>query len=116
MRALVFAIVLVALGIASGTAAASADGQVRIYYIAADEVSWNYAPSGMDQVAGKAFDAMQRPYTTRDAHHIGSVYHKAIYREYTDATFRTLKRVRRAMPTLASSARSFMRKSATRFA
>jgi len=91
MRTLVVAICLMALGIAGDTAAASADGQVRTYYIAADEVTWNYAPTGMDQVAGGPFDAMQRPYAVRDAHHIGSVYRKAIYREYTDATFRTLK-------------------------
>ncbi|MBV9055266.1 MAG: multicopper oxidase domain-containing protein, partial [Candidatus Eremiobacteraeota bacterium] len=72
-------------------AAAKADGQVRTYYIAADEVTWNYAPTGVDQVTGKPFDAMERPYAVQDAHHIGSAYRKAIYREYTDATFRTLK-------------------------
>jgi FtsP/CotA-like multicopper oxidase with cupredoxin domain len=70
---------------------ASADSTVRTYYIAADEVDWNYAPSGIDQMSGKPFDAMQRIYTQRGPHRIGSVYHKAVYREYTDASFRTLK-------------------------
>jgi hypothetical protein len=44
-------------GAAPGTA-----GQVRTYYIAADEVNWNYAPSGIDKVTGKPFDAMERVY------------------------------------------------------
>jgi manganese oxidase len=64
---------------------------VRTYYIAADEVLWNYAPSGINEVTGKPFDALERPYAVHDRHHIGSVYWKAIYREYTDASFTTLK-------------------------
>jgi manganese oxidase len=91
MRTLAVSVFLVAVALVGHPAGASANGQVRTYYIAADEVRWNYAPSGIDQVTGKPFDAMQRPYTTNDSHHIGSVYLKAIYREYTDATFRTLK-------------------------
>lgn len=91
MRTLGVSVFIVALSLAGSVAAARADGQVRTYYIAADEVTWNYAPSGIDQVTGKPFDAMQRPYAVNDRHHIGSVYRKAIYREYTDATFQTLK-------------------------
>lgn len=63
----------------------------RTYYIAADEVLWNYAPSGINEVTGKPFDDLERPYAVHDRHHIGSVYWKAIYREYTDASFTTLK-------------------------
>ena len=66
-------------------------GAVRTYYIAADEVNWDYAPSGIDQASGKAFDADQAPDLTRGLHRIGRVYRKAIYREYTDATFSKLK-------------------------
>ena len=75
-------------GCASG---APDPGKVRTYYIAADEVKWNYAPAGIDMVSGKPFDDMQRTWAVRDAHHIGPVYLKAIYREYTDASFKTLK-------------------------
>jgi FtsP/CotA-like multicopper oxidase with cupredoxin domain len=71
--------------------APAVSGQVRTYYIAADEVDWNYAPSGMDKVMGTPFDAMERNYAEHGRHRIGSVYKKAIYREYTDATFTTLK-------------------------
>jgi manganese oxidase len=74
-----------------GSAVALADGTVRTYYIAADEVTWNYAPTGIDQVSGQPFSAMQRPYAAHDSDHIGNLYRKAIYREYTDATFQTLK-------------------------
>ena len=66
-------------------------GHLRTYYIAADEVEWNYAPAGKDLISGKPFDATQRLYTTRGSHRIGTVYRKAIYREYTDATFATRK-------------------------
>jgi FtsP/CotA-like multicopper oxidase with cupredoxin domain len=71
--------------------AALADGTVRTYYIAADEVTWNYAPTGVNQVSGKPFDEMERAYAVHDSDHIGSLYRKAIYRQYTDATFQTLK-------------------------
>ncbi len=91
MRTFSASVFLLMLALVGSAGAAWADGQTRTYYIAADEVTWNYAPSGIDQVTGLPFDALERPYTTRDAHHIGSAYVKAIYRQYTDATFRTLK-------------------------
>ncbi len=89
--------VLVALVSLNGLPSQAADtsaantGTVRTYYIAADEVEWDYAPSNIDQVSGKAFDADERVYTARGAHSIGKVYRKAVYREYTDATFTKLK-------------------------
>src|SRR5450755_1184658 len=58
--------------------------QVRTYYIAADEVVWNYAPSGRDLIAQKALPPLMPL-------QLGWSYHKAIYREYTDASFRHLK-------------------------
>jgi FtsP/CotA-like multicopper oxidase with cupredoxin domain len=91
MRHLGLAVAFVVFTFVGSAAAASANGAVRTYYIAADEVTWNYAPSGIDQVSGKAFDAMERPYTVRDADHIGSAYRKVMYREYADATFQSLK-------------------------
>jgi FtsP/CotA-like multicopper oxidase with cupredoxin domain len=90
MRRLSIACFLLAFGLGA-CAASQPAGQVRTYYIAADEVNWNYAPTGIDQMSGKPFDAYQRAFAIRDPHHIGSVYRKAIYREYSDATFRTLK-------------------------
>jgi len=58
--------------------------KVRTYYIAADEVLWNYAPSGMDLIAQKPLPPLLRL-------QLGWLFHKAIYREYTDASFTHLK-------------------------
>lgn len=30
-------------------------GQTRTYYVAADEVPWDYAPSGMNRITGQPF-------------------------------------------------------------
>jgi manganese oxidase len=72
--------------------AADAEGKTRTYYIAADEVEWDYAPSGLDQMTGKPFDHMSMMYIEQGKNRIGRTYHKAVYREYTDATFSTLKK------------------------
>ena len=66
-------------------------GKVRTYYIAADELDWDYAPSGIDQMTGKPFEGMVKVFMEHGAHRIGHIYKKAIYREYTDATFTNLK-------------------------
>lgn len=71
--------------------ACATPGRTRNYYIAADEVEWNYAPSGTDLITGQPFDAMARHYMEPGPGRIGRVWHKAIYREYTDSSFRTLK-------------------------
>lgn len=82
---------LAVLAILASAPLAARSQTTRTYYIAADEVTWNYAPTGINQVTGKPFEGFQRAYTVQDSHHIGSRYLKAIYREYTDATFTTLK-------------------------
>lgn len=75
----------------AGCNAAAAAGHVRTYYIAADEVRWNYTPSGANVMMGMPYTALQRVYTQRTPHRIGHIYWKAIYREYADGSFRTLK-------------------------
>ena len=66
-------------------------GKLRTYYIAAEELDWNYAPSGRDEAMGHPFDELEKAYTEPGPHHIGSVYKKAVYREYQDASFSALK-------------------------
>ena len=66
-------------------------GTTRTYYIAADEVNWDYAPSGRDEAMGHPFDDLQKGYAEPGPHRIGRVYKKATYREYTDDSFSTLK-------------------------
>src|SRR5215472_3715801 len=58
-----------------------ADAATRTYYIAADEVVWNYAPSGTDMITGKPLPPLQPK-------QLGWTYRKAVYHEYTDATFK----------------------------
>ena len=66
-------------------------GKTRTYYVAADEVQWDYAPSGRDEAMGMEFDDIGKAFTQSGPHRIGRVYKKAVYHEYTDATFSTLK-------------------------
>jgi manganese oxidase len=70
---------------------AQSPGKTRIYYIAADEVTWDYAPLGKNGTTGRAFEGMQNIWTKRGATQIGTKYKKALFREYTDSTFKTLK-------------------------
>jgi FtsP/CotA-like multicopper oxidase with cupredoxin domain len=70
---------------------ANAVGVVRHYFVAADEVEWNYTPLGMDRMMNMPFTGYQKLLTEQGPHRIGSIYRKAIYREYTDATFTKLK-------------------------
>ncbi len=72
-------------------AAPAPAGKTRTYYVAADEVQWDYAPSGRDEAMGMPFDDVAKGFVETSADHIGRVYKKAVYREYTDATFTTIK-------------------------
>jgi FtsP/CotA-like multicopper oxidase with cupredoxin domain len=75
------------------TAGAVTTGKVRVHYIAADEVDWDYAPSGKNLITGEPFDAAANVFVKQGPDRIGHVYRKAVYREYTDGTFTTLKPV-----------------------
>ncbi len=77
----------------ASTAHRAAPGKVRTYYIAADEVEWDYAPSNQDHMNdGGKFDAYGKIFVEQGKNRIGKVYRKAVYREYTDSTFATLKK------------------------
>ena len=66
-------------------ASAPSAGKARTYYVAADELQWDYTPSGRDEGMGTEFDEVGKAITESGPHRIGHVYKKAIYREYTDA-------------------------------
>ena len=86
------AVLATVLCLASDSSSARHAGKIRQYYIAADELDWDYMPSGKDQMMpGMAPQGYAKFYLTRGPHLIGRVYRKAIYREYTDATFKHLK-------------------------
>lgn len=71
------------------SAAKAMSGRKRVYHIAAVEETWDYAPSGKDLIEGVDLkDSEFAPrYTIPGPHFIGRKYKKAIYREFTDATF-----------------------------
>jgi hephaestin len=73
------------------SAAAQSQPKVHTYYVAADEVEWNYAPHGMDKMMGMEFMGYPKVFTEKGPHRIGTTYLKAIYHEYTDETFTKLK-------------------------
>lgn len=66
-------------------------GTTHVYYIAADAVTWDYVPSGVNETTGEALGEAQALWVESGPHKIGKVYKKALYREYTDSTFTTLK-------------------------
>jgi manganese oxidase len=66
-------------------------GTVHTYYVAADEVDWNYTPLGVDGMMGMPFTGYAQVFTERGPQRIGTTYRKALYREYTDESFTTLK-------------------------
>jgi hephaestin len=86
--ALGLAALLFAAGCAHGTTWVD-EGDTRTYYIAADRVAWDYAPSGKDLVTGLPFDEEARVYMENGPDRIGHVHTKALYRAYTDASFTT---------------------------
>jgi hephaestin len=63
------------------------DGTVRRYYISADQVVWDYAPDGRNDITDKPFDAVADTYVKNGPGRIGSRYMKCLYRGYSDASF-----------------------------
>lgn len=86
-----FVLVLVA-GLV-GNPIGAREGTIRTYYIAADEVRWDYAPSypGINPMTNEAYSEGLEVFLNQGADRIGDTYIKAQYREYTDGSFTTLK-------------------------
>ncbi|GIY90425.1 hephaestin-like protein [Caerostris darwini] len=68
-------------------------GKLREVFIAAEEVEWDYAPFGFNFLSGLNLteDSSSAPFFEKAPHRVGGVYRKAVYREYTDATFTVQK-------------------------
>jgi len=64
-------------------------GVLRTYYIAADEVEWDYTPHGRNLARLPHVETSEGESSGSGIRH--RLYHKAIYREYTDSTFEGLK-------------------------
>ncbi|XP_071378036.1 ferroxidase HEPHL1-like [Centroberyx affinis] len=69
-------------------------GVMRDYYLAAEKVRWNYAPSGMDLINNVSLtesNSASEVFFGRDGGMIGGTYFKVVYTAYTDNTFTTKK-------------------------
>src|SRR3954454_17636871 len=64
-------------------------GTTRTYYIAADSVTWDYAPTGSNGTTGEPFDDVANVFVAAGPDRVGSAYVKSLYREYTDSSFST---------------------------
>ena len=72
-------------------------GVTRTYYIAADEVIWDYVYTGMNGLTGEPFHSLgffanPSPGGARIEKPVPTAYLKTLYREYTDSTFKTLQK------------------------
>jgi hypothetical protein len=81
-----------------------AQGHTRNYFIAADEVVWDYAPTGINQISGKPFEGIQTFFTKQ-----GRSRSAASRRKHCSANTRTHRsarssRARRTKPISASLA------------
>jgi hypothetical protein len=57
-------------------------GQVRVYYVAADEVEWTYVPSRGDRaLTGRKDDFSKHPAATGTLDPNATTYRKALYRD-----------------------------------
>src|SRR5258706_4933785 len=61
--------------------------KTRTYYIAADEVQWDYAPDGSNKITGQPFGPLENTWMSDAPDRIGHIYLKAILREYADGNF-----------------------------
>lgn len=66
-------------------------GTTRTYYLAAEEVVWDYAPTRRNGVTGKVFDDVANTWVAKGDARIGSAYVKCLYRQYTDSAFTTVR-------------------------
>jgi FtsP/CotA-like multicopper oxidase with cupredoxin domain len=70
--------------------AATTTGTTRTYYIAADQVRWDYAPDDRNDITGQPWGDPENVFVQNGPTRIGHVYWKSLYRAYTDATFTKL--------------------------
>lgn len=93
MRPPLFARLVLVLAVASSTLQAQRSAvapRTRTYYIAADEVPWDYVPGGRDEIAGRPY-ADSAFFASAKPRQVSTIYQKVLYRAYTDSTFQTIE-------------------------
>ena len=81
---------LIAAEVSFGQNPSAPAARVHTYYIAADEVIWDYTPRGRNLIGVPHVEGSDEE-TTASASRSHRSYLKAIFREYTDGAFQTLK-------------------------
>tara|TARA_R110000787_G_scaffold277159_1_gene386319 strand:- start:3117 stop:4220 length:1104 start_codon:yes stop_codon:yes gene_type:complete len=61
--------------------------ETRTYYVAAEEVEWDYAPEGQELMMGQPFTEDHNVFVEQSDSRIGSVYHKVLYIAYTNDSY-----------------------------
>ncbi|HEV8125007.1 MAG TPA: multicopper oxidase domain-containing protein [Gemmatimonadales bacterium] len=78
------------LGACAATSSKHPEPMTRTYYIAADTVTWDYVPGGINGITGAPY--VDTAFVTKgQSGPVSTSYKKVLYREYTDSTFATLK-------------------------
>lgn len=74
------------------SAAAGQSSRERVYYVGIVEDLWDYAPSGKNLLNGQDIDGDEAPsvFLKAGPDRIGKIYKKAMYREFTDGTYKQL--------------------------
>lgn len=62
--------------------------KIRDYYITAEEVDWNFAPKGRDEVMGMPLDEEQEIFVKATHRLVGSIFHMVRYFAYKDKDFK----------------------------
>jgi manganese oxidase len=85
------ALLTIAGGATGAPGASAAMGTMLTYYIAADPIHWNYAPTGRNLITGRPFGPEEGTFVKGAPNRVGRVYWKGLYRLYTDGTFKHRK-------------------------
>ncbi|MGH0185636.1 UNVERIFIED_CONTAM: hypothetical protein FKN15_018577 [Acipenser sinensis] len=66
-------------------------GATRLYFLGIREIEWDYIPTGRNEITGQNFteDEEASNFLSGGADRIGSVYKKAVYKQYSDSTYST---------------------------
>ena len=75
----------------TGLYAGSSQAAERVFYLAAEDVVWDYAAGGRNMLTGTPYTEEEKVFVEHTAGRIGSRYLKTRYVEYADADFRTPK-------------------------
>ncbi|CAO2623636.1 Heph [Lemmus lemmus] len=65
------------------------DGAIRDYYLAIENVTWDYAPKGRNVITNQPLnsDTVASSFLKSGKDRIGSSYKKTVYKEYSDGTY-----------------------------